>query len=469
MEKCITQKLEELANTIEKSYSRYTESTGTELNNQQIEDVFGFRCTKEKPNDIKDIFDNLEFDSPIKNVFEAIYTREYMTKSMPPRLVQVEPKKDTINEFITYLKDDIRLQMLDKSINYLCNFYGKYDDVRNSLLLAELRNKLFFKNINELLEAFFVVMDDNMLAEGIDKDELRNYFRLYEDILIWKLPKTTFLWGCYAINRGYEKILESTDGRIIYDSSLKLKSMAKVDTPNNLRSDDLLVNEYRFFKDFMSKLYGVAQNEIGKGAEILSNMNKSLTLKLFNDYTNLLDVYLFSKQLDPANGIKKPRKKAKKSGVSQLYKITDFIVSSDSRKGKMPGKIRQRVDMGIISSLSILKCNNVKLHLLNSEIDGMFETLDSSPHFYVLFDLVLPYLQMYIENIIKDSGLCYKDSPGYEEVSKHIWIYNSLKDAESFVSSVEPVGAALPNFNELDETAYFLTYKNTFPYINKVK
>ncbi|MFZ5968233.1 MAG: hypothetical protein ACOYVK_13800 [Bacillota bacterium] len=432
--------------------------------NGQIEAGFGFNICNKRPEIVDDIFTSLDFKSPCLDLVRMVFSAEYVEiENISQGNIVHSPDEEDIRGFFTCLVNDVKLQMLEKSIENICDYFGSHRNITDKTL-KRIKSELFYSK-DEFIQKYFSVMGNKEIwGKGFDEKKLKGIIEKSD--LHTVIPKINFLWGCYKFTRLVnEGIIQKGQSFDALKYNFKLRNLSKVKTLNNNVGEDILYEQEQFIH-FVTKLYEINSKE-RKNSITIENMNKSLNLQIFNESTRLMDIYLTQFMVDTYKYLK-ANDHSNSHEYYDRFKINgepafDYYIDTEDEKIKgLKGELE------LITSFIPIKYNNLKLFLFNfehlSEELNILENI-SSQKLISIIESMASYLQRYIENAITASNLYQKLNMNCSKLlANQVLIYEYLKDFEPNKPTIKDLYGSFAEY-ELNEIVYFSTYSKAHDHL----
>ncbi|MEK4650516.1 MULTISPECIES: hypothetical protein [unclassified Niallia] len=273
------------------------------------------------------------------------------------------PETYEYEDLLEYLFSDIIMSILNDSLIKLMEFTrlkrerNKYPEIINELYYSFDE---FETNIRKFIRDY----------DFTEKEKLLDIIGSYRDVIHYKVPKIIFPWYAYALTYTYKYL--GPNLKIIKEKHLPL-FWSKSEYPNE---EELFIRSQRDLQSFMNIL-----------REKNNNHNKSLNLFLFNQTTNLYDVY---------NSV-------------DIFKDTSYYMWSEkfstSMIDNMDKSVRYKDKQELFDNISkVVKLDNLGVRTLM--IDNYYnKTLFESDKVWFLFNRIFDYCKDSLVKLIEEKFL----------------------------------------------------------------
>ncbi|QHJ69225.1 hypothetical protein [Planococcus halotolerans] len=348
-----------------------------------------------KTNNFKELskaINKLEFDERIIDFFNLLLA-EYKIVDFNETEVQF-PNEKVIKKFLSYFCSDLKMLLLKESVVNISNyFYLNYDNHGDSDVAREMFYD--FTSFKSKMLKYALEME---LSES-DIKGLTFTIEEYKEKIHYKIPKIAFPWYAYALCDSYKEFpAEANDKKIfiINGSCSSLKWTGRsLYSERNINVEDAQKN----FKKFIKSLSEMRSQEEDK-------INESLNLNLFNEITNLYDLYNLNKIFNHS---------------SHYMKIKRMNIKS-KESDKRSQQRKKEVFAGV-SHIAPLKHIGTKTYLIN----GFYkEDIFSNGKIWSTLDKIINY---YKERILVAIQIPYNsESTLPEHIQKDYYIYCQIKE-----------------------------------------
>lgn len=300
---------------------------------------------------------------------------------------------------------DVKMSVLNDALNNLIDHFRlkrepkKYPNIVKELFFSF---DSFEKQIKEYSLSF----------DFLNTEDLINEINVNRETIHLKVPKILFPWYAFALMFTH-KDLTIDEINIVKTRYLPLKS-SKSDYPNE---KDLFINGQKSFQAFINSL-------IVNRSNVVDQYNRSLNLYLFNETTNLYDIY---------NVVNTFREE---SGYMQFL---PFLVDSIDDMNKYERFNRKQKIFEEAGKLAKLNNLGVKTLLLDN-YDS--ETLFGNEEVWTTFNQIFDHCKNTLVNVIKERYIPIFQEP-LENVPKEILIdfaiYRLFSKEEPFEELIENI------------------------------
>jgi hypothetical protein len=248
----------------------------------------------------------------------------------------------------------------------------------------------------------------------------------YKDFIHLKAPKISFPWIAFCLCKTYMYLpvnFKKSEFYLVKEKLLSLKSIGRNQYHNTHDNEEILSEAQKIFIFFIEYL-------TNNNSRAYPFSNKSFSLYLFNEITNLFDLHTLFTNFCP-----------------------ELINSSDSKKIKLDIINNQFVSL---SNMSIIKPFGVKRYLIDN-IDH--EYIYSNKDLWKIMNYLFEIMRTYVYCIIEEGHLV--ESINF--LSLDHYLYDQLHEAEPYtLKGIDKVKKAYQSISEDDKAAYFFAYKNIY-------
>lgn len=360
-----------------------------------------------------------------------------------PLIKNIDLKEEEYKLFLDYFFSDVIMSTLNDALNSLIKFFSlkrerkKYPDLVNELFYS-------FDSFESNIEKYISIYNFT------EKDELLDVIGSLRDVIHYKIPKIVFPWYSYALLHTYKYV--GAKIKIVREKHLPLY-WSRSEYPNE---EKIFIESQTDFKAFITSI------STNNSCTSTNEYNKSLNLYLFNETTNLYDIYnIISNFKEDSFYMNKERIKPITESINNMNKAERY---------KQKQKIFQAVG-------KIAKLNNlgIKTLFIDNYYNYYSETLFDNEEVWDIFIRIFKYCKDTLVKGVKESSNSINNS-ALENVPQNIRvdyiIYKLFSMEEPFENFIEvaleegqpPVYTS--STGDLESThlyeAYAYAYKNFY-------
>lgn len=312
------------------------------------------------------------------------------------------PSKDYMEEFISCIVADLKMMLLKEAVISINNFYRLK---RNWSFESGFGDSVYYTNeefrekIGDFTKINGMVEDETIFWNTINKKE---YDQLHK-----RIPRITFPWFAFSLCQFYMDLNLDTQKNklyVVYESTHALKNLENNLLPTPKGENH--INDAQRKLDLIKRVL----------ADTDMDVNKSLSIFLFNNATNLLDLHTYV------------------SKFTRLYseRYSYQTVNMDEKD------LLKFIDSEIkdISMVSMVKGYYVR-HFLIHNIKEKFNLKSERTiwsRFNEIIELLKGHLRSDLEKKYKSSLDCER-----EEIYFIKHLYDVLKDDEPYLDSIDRI------------------------------
>lgn len=331
----------------------------------------------------------------------------------------IPPSQKEMAYFQEYLIADIKMLLLkDATLNLSRSYSDK------GVKVSGYAGSLFFEYSDFKKEVCDLA--ENLKFTEEEKSGLKNTLNQYQEFIHLKAPKISFPWIAYSLCKTYKDLPEynkRSDFNLVRGKNLALKYPGRNQYNKSYKTEDILKeaqNKLLFFSNYL------------KGFSKDHNVNKSLTMYLFNETTNLLDLHILFKNFQEKNSYFKIQNSSKEN----LNQINDHFKS--------------------LSKLGLIAPLGLKSRL----VDFLrYEEIYSDEDIWSTLDNLCTIIVFYLLCIFEEEKIV----EGNNSLSIDHYLYDQLKHEEPY--DIKPFSKSLSIYKENNsvlDSAYFYVYKNLY-------
>ncbi|HDR7223713.1 TPA: hypothetical protein QCX01_002918 [Bacillus toyonensis] len=402
-----------------------------------ISNLIGIDCSQK--NSIPDILNSICFKGVIFDFFNLILSRmnisPIINKEMetsfvytPYRFLNEEgkinyvPTPPSSNEFDTFqehLISDLKILLLKDAVLNLSSNHPEY-------IYEERKKELFFEfpefktKICDLAKS--LNFKDNELAG------LQTTIEQFSDFIHFRALKISFPWIAYSLCKTYTDLPinnKKSEFYLVREKNLALKSLGRNLYQQSYQTDLVLAKAQEDFSFFSEYLKHYCNRHY-------PTTNESLSIYLFNEITNLLDLHILFTDFSSR-------------AINSNY--------DDSNTAKL--QINKHFES--LSKLCLINPLGVKCYLLNILEN---EEIYSDENLWLTLNKLCSIITVYIYSIIEENNLVEK----HNSLSIDHFLYDQLYEEEPY--NIEWVTRTLDIYAEDSslqlKAAYFYAYKNLY-------